>query len=418
VVDHALAPAGGVAGTVRDAPSGAPLAGVRVAVWVANHSAILGSTTTAADGTYSVIGLDPQSAAWGVEVDLDLRHMSGPNGATYSGQFVGQSSGTVVDLAPGTVARADRALLRNGSISGILRGADTGAPLTGVTLNFGNLQTTTDGDGRFSMTSLPPGAHYAVFAPTVAQGPLGYQSAILQTAPAVNDPVYGWNITVQPGVDTTVDFRLQPAAAIRVSVVDQAGRPIPGATARLFRRFGTTNEVAGDGTGVAMILGLAAEAYNISNFVCAYALPAPGRSVAYETSCVHEPALAYGRAAPVTIVLTAAFGELTTTIYDAVTGQPVSQANVTYTVVDDAGDPLRETYGTSDPTGVAAPVLGSPMTPGPPAPQQALHVRFCVQAEGYQAGCALDDSLDGTSGAVFSTVRGVRTSTQIGLAPT
>lgn len=148
-------PTGSIQGTVVDAVTGAPLAGVCVYV-----SGEIGgsSAVTAADGTYEVTGLPTDSYL----VDFFGR-CAGPYAEEFydsvpftQGDFLDRVR--LVPVIDGQPTRGiDATLDRAGTFEGTVTNARTGRPLADVCINIvdpsglAGLGTTTDGDGRYSL---------------------------------------------------------------------------------------------------------------------------------------------------------------------------------------------------------------------------------------------------------------------------
>jgi 5-hydroxyisourate hydrolase-like protein (transthyretin family) len=165
-VDFALAPAPGqVGGTVTDAATGLPLAGVSVSVWDEGAS-LLASATTAANGSYLVAGVSAGS-----------RFVSTSNSLGYFDELYDNlpcdpscpvTSGTPVSVARGsTTAGVDFALAESVPIAGAVTDDGTSSGIPGVTVTIYDGTGTavgsavTDGGGGYRVkASLPPGSYY------------------------------------------------------------------------------------------------------------------------------------------------------------------------------------------------------------------------------------------------------------------
>jgi len=172
---------GGISGTVYEdrnndgiKQSGEPgIAGVTVTLFDAVTGAVVGTTTTAADGTYNFNGL-PAGTYRVVE--------SQPTGFTDGTDTVGTAGGTLVPtdtidsipVGPGILVNGyNFGELTSGNISGTVyldqnqdsvyqQGSDT--PLSGITVTLRNgttvvATTTTDVNGNYSFTNVAPGTY-------------------------------------------------------------------------------------------------------------------------------------------------------------------------------------------------------------------------------------------------------------------
>ena len=118
-IDAALTPAGAISGTVTDAASHAPIAGVSVRV--ASQNGGSGSATTAADGTYSVKGLPPGAYT------VTFSELGSANYLTHT-----YGAGPVMVAAGATVTDIDAALIPGGAISGRVTDAQSSAGVSGA----------------------------------------------------------------------------------------------------------------------------------------------------------------------------------------------------------------------------------------------------------------------------------------------
>ena len=115
-VDASLSTAGAISGTVTAAPDGAPLTQVTVEVFDADGQYVT-QTSTAGDGTYTVLGL-PASAT-GYTVCFDAAFASGGSAAGYRDQCYADAawdgssppSGTAVPVTAGQTASGTDAAL-------------------------------------------------------------------------------------------------------------------------------------------------------------------------------------------------------------------------------------------------------------------------------------------------------------------
>ena len=101
----------------------------------------------------------------------------------------------------------------NASVSGVVRNALTGAPLAGISVSItGATGTTTDSQGRFTLSNVPPGRR----ALTAIDPGRGVGSGMKL-------------ITVFAGSDvTSLELTLTPAAGISGKVFNEDGDPLPG----------------------------------------------------------------------------------------------------------------------------------------------------------------------------------------------
>ena len=206
-IDFALSEPGSISGTVTEAGTGDPIENVLIQSYDIQGN-FLSSERTAADGTYTVIGLPPTgvyAVAFGVFADELYDDIACPNGVCDLG-----SGTSIMVLSGGDTPGVDFALEPDGFIAGRVTDVATGLPLAGVIVNiFDSAGRLVDSrqtffDGRYTAFDLPPGDY---FATTINY--LGYEDALFEnwSCPARScDPTTGTPIPVlgdqvTPGVD-------------------------------------------------------------------------------------------------------------------------------------------------------------------------------------------------------------------------
>lgn len=417
-VDLALASTAGAAGRVTDLESGEPLGRVLVSLRTSSNYES-GRVFTEADGTWRVDDLEPADKP--VTVCFDLEYYKGPGGALYPDQCAGLDDPTTVTPVVGDVARVDAALVRSATVTGVLRGSDTGAPLPGVLVHLDNPVTgpaaTTDDDGRYLFTGVEPGIAsgdavdpHRVYGPPVRQGRLGYDPGDV-------------SVSTSAGKTSTVDLVLRPAAAIDVEVVTQGGLPVSGARLSRVGLYDPRLEPEGVRTGSdgrARVTGLRAVLADTRNYICASGGEGPGTgdNVGFGDRCVHLPTLRSGQVATARIVLPPWRGRVVTTVVDAVTRQPVTNAAVTYFKEKDGRFTEWQSSSGTGLSGVASPVqIGDGIEIDYPffRPTTATRWRQCVSAPFYVTTCGSGGATDGSAGPVFTTVPGVDTAVAVSL---
>lgn len=124
----------------------------------------------------------------------------------------------------------DAALVRNGSISGQVTDAATGAPLEGVCVGAGgfNLDPSrapkTDANGRYRLEGVEPGDHLVLVQDCARDR--GYLREYYPDFHGGNGS--GKRVTVEPGGETGgIDVALDLAAEISGTVRAETGEPIP-----------------------------------------------------------------------------------------------------------------------------------------------------------------------------------------------
>ena len=131
---------GTITGTVINASTGAPLFGATVAV-----ASISITTTTDSNGNFTLAGID------GTGETLFVR-ASGFSSAT---KIVSTVAGETVSA--GTIPLTPLPTASTGTGTVTVTNAGTVAPLSGATVGGTGFSTTTDSNGNFTLTGLPPG---------------------------------------------------------------------------------------------------------------------------------------------------------------------------------------------------------------------------------------------------------------------
>jgi protocatechuate 3,4-dioxygenase beta subunit len=270
---------GGIRGTIRDS-SGNPVAGAPVYFGYCYFGGVYGlfSTTTAADGTYSLVGIGPQSS-YKVWVPA-----SGFVSSFYA------SGGTTTDCSQATpvttaldttTAGIDLTLPRPGTISGIVR--DTrGQPVDGAQVyadrsaccGIGN--ATSDNAGRYALTGLPPGTY------KVRATKQGMVDEYFTSTGGTGDANQAELVTVSDSNETlNVDFSLSRLGAIAGTVRDLQGVPVANASIYYYSAscsgcYGTASAADGSYT----LLGLQPGSYRLlaaaNGFSSVYWTPGAG----------------------------------------------------------------------------------------------------------------------------------------------
>lgn len=393
-VDFVAQPAAAIAGAVEDSVSGDSLAGITVELEQENTGGTVRSATTAADGSYTLRQIRP-------EAGRSYRVCAGGPGRARTCATLDELG--IPALSVGTTAHAGPLLVpEQGTISGVLTGADTGDPIAGVRVELdgdnGGL-TTTDADGRYSFDRLRPGP-YRLRASANTAGPRGYHTT------ATN----GFTVEVSAGQDTTANVAMLPAAAVRIKVVTPDGRPAPGVSLAL-RDDLAYRDVRTDSQGLGTLKGLTPSEYPLHEAVCAgLGNVGPGTRAGYTPGCGWLPVLTDGQTATTTVVVGfgGAFGAW---VRDASTGEPIDGARVALSVPN--GDYFTthnwhtDVQGFSYPyTAVNPPRDGISVNPGRP---QFGTARICVTAIGYAPACFRGGAPDGQSGPLMGARPGMRT---------
>lgn len=196
-IDSSLAPSAAVTGTVRDATTGDPVAGVRV--WVETATGMYPGTT-GSDGTYRVAGLPSGDC----RVSFEAPQLGYPR--RYYEDAETYATATPIALGAGqTAGGIDMRLTKGGSIVGTVTAADDGSPVADMNVviheaDTGSyvLSTQTDEAGRYVAPGLPDGDYLVEFS---SSGALNYVGVYYDGRSAAQAD----RVTVAKGTETTVD---------------------------------------------------------------------------------------------------------------------------------------------------------------------------------------------------------------------
>lgn len=238
-VSFALVHKGRVAGTVRDAPTGAPIDFAHVDVYNAAGAWVAGAYTYSG-GTYEIDGLDAGN-------HFVVARASGHGGRLYNGlpcptTGCSPTTGTPVPVALGaTTGGIDLNLLRLGTITGLVR-SDTG-PLSGITVSLHAANgdwvgyTYTTSDGRYQLSAeegtwfvmAGTGSFYAVeLYPNI---PCPNSSCNMASGTPVS--------VVGSGTTSGIDFELALGRGLFGCVRNEAAQPLGGVAIDLWNAAGS-----------------------------------------------------------------------------------------------------------------------------------------------------------------------------------
>ena len=278
---------GTISGTIRVTTGnntvGAGIPGATVYVQSAYGPAIPGrgtfSALTDGAGNYSIGGLEPGNYTL-------VAYKTGYNRAV-------SNPGTVLTVeGDSSVSGANLSLVQgaSGIITGVVTDSSSipvpGASVTFTTSDGTSQSTTTDANGSYTLSNVPPGTYTGIASATGASA----------TSPQE---------TVTSGATLTVNFKLAPGAGSATGrVIDTAGNPIAGAT--VFFNGG----------------GLAAPAQVTTDATGTYSFPAGGLPAG--TYIVTATAAGFGASTPTQVVISSA---ATTTVPDITLG-PVANGTL------------------------------------------------------------------------------------------
>jgi 5-hydroxyisourate hydrolase-like protein (transthyretin family) len=250
-VDFALALAGFISGTVSDAGTGLPLAGVAVSLYDAGGTS-LGSTSTDSAGRFRSFPLP--AGRYFARTSNTL----GYSDILYRGISCTScpvTGGTPIDVASGgTASNVDFALVLGGRVSGQVVDEVTGAPIAGISVSIYNatgsfvVAPLSDATGHFTSAPIAPGTYFA--RTSNSQGYIDELFAGRPCAPCsvtTGDP-----ITVTSGAATPgVDFAITRGGRISGRLTDAiSGAPLNNVSVSIYTSTGsqlTTGRTGADG---------------------------------------------------------------------------------------------------------------------------------------------------------------------------
>ncbi|MFJ2551834.1 collagen binding domain-containing protein [Microbacterium sp. NPDC087591] len=198
-----------ITGTVADLVEG-PLTGVTLSLTDANGT-VVGTTTTAADGTYSFAGF--------VATDGYTVRVTPPDGKISTGATTQSADLTDADAIADFTVRDIIPVAVSGQVTD-----DRGDPVPGVTVTIDGQTTTTDADGRYLFDSVPVGEHTAeIVAPpgfTITDSPPAF------TVPEDSeDPITGVDFALaeNPTLSGTVASNGAGVAGVTVTASGPGG---------------------------------------------------------------------------------------------------------------------------------------------------------------------------------------------------
>lgn len=330
--------ASAIEGRVTDG-QGQPLVGLEVMVTEA-EGGIVGTATTAADGTYIVDGL--QAGAYQVEFE--------PSGTDFLPQFY-DGAGSVSDATPvqvpsdSVVGHIDAVMKPGGTITGTVT-AESGMPLGEVDVSVYDesgafLQAVASGpDGTYAISGLPPGTDTVSFEPTGSD----YVGQFYDRAAESGDAtpiVLGSGATVEG-----IDARLVEGATVEGTVTAVGGAPLEGVEVHLQPTGGGVGgQTITDSEGNYAVTGLLPGAYTVQfvptvgNYAGLYY---DNRPEAAEADVI---TLAGGATRAGIDASLSPGGSISGTVTDRQTHAPVPGVQVSVEVAEGGGAPLTTTTG-------------------------------------------------------------------------
>jgi 5-hydroxyisourate hydrolase-like protein (transthyretin family) len=216
-VNQALQP-DAVTGQLTDQATGNALPGVEVEL-LSGPSTVLAQTTTDSNGNYSFGPIPP-----GVTYEVEFNPGGGDTG--YNTAYYGGASPTAFSVTAGQTTSGINGQIQPDEVTGQLTEQATGGALSGIEVELLNgsgtevAETTTDGNGDYSFSAIPPGTYHVEFNPQGANG--SYNSA------------NSGNFTVTAGQTTSgIDGQLFTGGLISGTVTNPAGQDISGASLQI-----------------------------------------------------------------------------------------------------------------------------------------------------------------------------------------
>ena len=258
-IDATMAAGGAVSGKVT--ASGSPLGGICVDLEGGPTQA---STTTAADGTYSLGGLSSGT----YEVEFSAGSYCGNSGSYLTQWYKGASSesgATPIAVTTGhTTSGIDAAMVLGGSISGTVKDT-SGAKLSGICVYAdggpSSASAETAADGTYSLTGLAPGSYDVEFTPGC--GSNGYQTQWYKKAATASEAT---PVKVTAGANSTsVNASLSAGGSISGTVKSKSGTSLAGICVGVLNgpTYESAQAVTGS-NGKYTIPGLAPGSYDVT----------------------------------------------------------------------------------------------------------------------------------------------------------
>jgi hypothetical protein len=272
-IDFALLPGGGITGTVTDAGTAAPLAGMNVQIFTST-GAFANSTSTNASGVYTMGGLPAGSyfaRTFAAQNALNYQDQAYNNIACVSCNI---TTATPIAVTVGAnTSGINFALLPGGSITGTVTDAGTAAPLNGVSVQVFTstgafvVGTNTNASGVYRTGGLPAGSY---FARTFASAALNYQDKAYNNIPCLSCSITtATPIAVTVGATTSgINFALLPGGGITGTVTDAGtAAPLAGVTVDIYTSTGSfAKGTSTNASGVYSVGGLPAGNYFARTF--------------------------------------------------------------------------------------------------------------------------------------------------------
>jgi hypothetical protein len=264
-IDASMQLGGIITGTVKS-NTGAVLSGICVFAYNAT-TGVGNSATSAANGTYSVIGL--ATGAYLVEFATGCGSASQNWLTQYWKASATADLSTTVSVTQGkTTSSVSPVMEPGGVITGTVK-SSTGAVLQGICVTAGpangvgerSWSGVTGSNGTYSVAGLPTGSYAVAFEPGCGSGP----NWLEQWSKDSSTLAGAQSVSVKAGSTTAgVDAALLPGGEITGTVTAPGGAGLPGICVYAVTRSGRTLAYASSGTGGAYVLaGLPTGSYDV-----------------------------------------------------------------------------------------------------------------------------------------------------------
>ncbi len=230
----AVAATGSISGTVTEAGSGDPIAGIAVCAYSPNFGIQGGCVATDPDGKYTIAGLQPNVYRVGFEEEGQQKNYLAQ---WYPGKPIVEEA-QFVQVEPGAEASGkDATLSVGGQISGTVTDVADGEPIEGIEVcapqldrptEFGVIHCNkTDADGEYTVWALPTGQFKLEFGPAIFQA--GAPNYIRQYYPGKSSFAEAEVRAVTAGATYPgIDAALQKGIGIAGTVSVAGGGPVDG----------------------------------------------------------------------------------------------------------------------------------------------------------------------------------------------
>ena len=267
-INFSLTPGGTLAGTVTDAATSAPLAGVNVRIY-STAGAQVASVSTNASGAFSATQLSAGTYFARTSVSSSLNYLNELYANLPCNQTCAVTNGTPIPVAAGAITSGiDFSLASGGTVAGVVTDAATSAPISGATVQVFSSSgssvgsASTNGSGAYAIASLATDSYFVRVSVSSSQN---YVSELYDNVPCAGCVVTaGTPVAVTAGSTTGgVNFALSAGGTITGTVVAAAGgAPLSSIGVAIYSANGTFVRSGTTGaSGAYTVTGLPAGSY-------------------------------------------------------------------------------------------------------------------------------------------------------------